>query len=461
MMRAIVCALALGIARVATASAPSDYAYVFPVEAKTPGDASAWRIELTPEVYRYVQDANLRDVEIFNADGKPVPMARIAVESAATSHEERAALAVLELPTTATATSNDLRLVIDRDADGRLRRIDAGEGTRDVKPSRDWLVDASAFAHPIDALTLAWREPASGIVARFAVDASDDLEHWRDIATGTVLALEQGGAKLERRDIALGSAKAKYLRLRRLDDGAAIAGLGIEARSVERGRAAPSRVWIDASYDAAATDPSAPAVATRYAYMLPAALPVETARIELRTDNALAEIALLARATETTAAPWQRIARLTAFRLRQGDEPLRNGDIDLTAALRLRDFRIESATTIAEAPKLSLAYRPDAFVFLAEGTTPFTLAVGSLKARRPDYPIEPALASLRASLGKDWQPPIASLGAPSASAGDAALRAPPPALPWRRWLLWGVLIAGAVLIAAMSLSLLRGAKRDE
>jgi hypothetical protein len=326
---------------------------------------------------------------------------------------------------------------------------------------RVWLVDASKVDRAIESLTLTWREPASGLVARFAVDASDDLEHWRDVATGTVLALEQGGAKLERRDIALGGVTAKYLRLRRLDDGVAIVGLGVEARSIERGRAAPSRVWIDAAPTPSKTEANAPPKGARYDYGLVAPLPVETARIELRNDNALAEIELLGRAADVASAPWRHVARLTAFRLRQGDEPLRNGDIDLTAAQRVRDFRIESATTIAEAPKLSLAYRPDAFVFLAEGNAPFVLAAGSIGARRPDYPVEPALASLRASLGKDWQPPLVSLGASKASAGDAALRAPPPPLPWRRWLLWGVLVAGAALIAALSLSLLRGAKRGE
>jgi hypothetical protein len=460
MTRAMVSALAIAFAHVAAANAPGDYAYVFPIETRASADASAWRIELTPDVYRYVQDANLRDIEIFNADGKPVPMARIAIEPAATSREERAALAVLDLPAAAaTSASSDLRLVIDRDADGRLRRIDAGEGARDAKPSRDWIIDASAFDHSIEALTLAWREPANGIVARFEVDASDDLEHWRDVATGTVLALEQGGAKLERRDLALGGVKTKYLRLRRLDDGVALVGLAVEARSIERGRAAPSRVWIDVS-PASPADGAAPKNA-RYDYALIAPLPVETARIELRNDNALAEIDLLGRASDTTTAPWQNVARLTAFRLRQGDEPLRNGDIDLTAARRLREFRIESATTIASAPKLSVAYRPDAFVFLAEGSGPFALAAGSVGARRPDYPVEPALASLRATLGKDWQPPLASLGTSKASAGDAALHAPPAPLPWRRWLLWGVLVAGAALIAAFSLTLLRGTKPDK
>ncbi|MET0230206.1 MAG: DUF3999 family protein, partial [Rhodanobacteraceae bacterium] len=180
MKRTIACAFAITLARVAAANAPGDYAYVFAIETQASAGASAWRIELTPDVYRYVQDANLRDVEIFNADGKPVPMARIAIEPAATSREQRATLAVLDLPpAAATSATSDLRLVIDRDADGRLRRIDAGEGARDAKPSRDWIIDASAFDHSIDTLTLAWREPASGIVARFDVDASDDLEHWR------------------------------------------------------------------------------------------------------------------------------------------------------------------------------------------------------------------------------------------------------------------------------------------
>jgi hypothetical protein len=460
MKRAILCALAIAFARVASANAPNDYAYVFPIETQASADASAWRVELTPDVYRYVQDADLRDVEIFNADGKPVPMARIAIEPVATSREERTPLDVLAPEVRDGASKpDDLRVHIDRDADGRVRTVAVGEGNDATAPMRVWLVDASKVDRAIESLTLTWREPANGIVARFAVDASDDLEHWRDCATGTVLALEQGGAKLERRDLALGGVKAKYLRLRRLDDGVAIVGLAVEARSVERGRAAPSRVWIDAAPASSPADTPAPKGA-RYDYALVAPLPVETARVELRNDNALAEIELLGRASDTTTAAWQDVARLTAFRLRQGDEPLRNGDIDLTAARRLRDFRIESATTIAEAPKLSLAYRPDAFVFLTEGSGPFVLAAGSASARRPNYPVEPALASLRTTLGKDWQPPLASLGASNASAGDVALHAPPPPLPWRRWLLWGVLVAGAALIAAFSLSLLRAAKRD-
>lgn len=465
MIHALATLLAACTLHAAAARSPADYAYVFPIEtAASTGDkaSNAWRVELTPEVYRWVQDAGLRDIEIFNAEQHPVAFAQIAVEPIATAREQTTPLPALELPATPkTAATSDLRLVIDRDADGRLRRIDAGEAAPASATTRDWLLDASGLERAIDSLVLSWTEPTSGIVARFAVDASDDLQSWRGAGNATVLMLEQQGARLERRDIALGGVHAKYLRLRRLDDGVALVGLHAEARSVERGRSAPARMWIVADPRQASGDAPVPAVAARFDYALPAALPIDTARIELESDNALAPVTLFARKTDANSTPWTHVASLTAFRLRQGDEPLRNGDIAVRDTTRLREFRIESTTTVAERPRLTLAYRPDSLVFLAEGKGPYLLAAGSAEARHADYPIDAALASLRATLGKDWQPPLATLGAAKASGGDAALHAPPPPLPWRRWLLWAILVGGAGLIATLALSLLRGAKPPE
>jgi len=95
-------------------------------------------------------------------------------------------------------------------------------------------------------------------------------------------------------------------------------------------------------------------------------------------------------------------------------------------------------------------------VFLAEGAGPWTLAVGSRSAHRPDYPLDAALASLRANLGRDWQPPRATIGAARISAGEAALLPPLRPTPWRQWLLWAVLVLGAALVGVFTLGLLRG-----
>lgn len=459
-MRLAAAALLLSVAHAAAANTPADYAYAFPIETSTPyanvGN-SAWRVDLTPAVYRWVQDGDLRDIEIFNAAQHPVPMGLVAGAPTTTAREEHASLPALEVPASAgTPGTSDLRLVIDRDADGRLRRIDAGEQKPSAQPGRDWIVDASGFDHAIDTIALTWSEPATGIVARFGIEASDDLEHWRVAGGATVLALEQDGARLERRDIALSGVRAKYLKLHRTDDGAALKELHVEARAVERTREMPARVWIGGDHVAAA-EPAPPGV-TRFDYALPAPLPVGIARIALASDNALAKITLLARLSDAPDAPWVRIATQTAFRLRQGTDVLRNDDITIELARRAKAFRIESATAIAEAPDLMLGYRPDSIVFLAEGAGPYVLAVGSANARHADYPVDAALSSLRASLGKDWQPPPATLGQAKASGGEAALKAAPVPVPWRRWLLWAILVGGAALIAGLAISLLRGAK---
>jgi hypothetical protein len=456
-MRVLFAIALLAGAHVARANAPADYAYTFAVD--TTGVASsAWRVELTPAVYAWVQDARLRDIEVFNAAGTPVPLARFTAEPASITHEQTAALPVLGLPvSTVRGNANDLRLVIDRDADGRLRRIDAGEqAAANTKPAvRDWLLDASAFDHAIDRIVLAWGTPTSGVVARFGVEASNDLQSWRSAGSGTVLVLEQDGARLERHDIELAGLRAKYLRLHRLDDGAELSGLTAQARALKRD-ATPARAWLEAGIVATPETTNAPpAGVTRYDYQLPSAMPIDAARIELANDNALAPLTLFERMPANPAPGWSERARITAFRLRSGDETLRNSDIELPGTSRLREFRIESRAPLAAPPRLKVGYRPDSFVFLAEGDGPYTLAAGSLRAQRADYPIDAALATLRAKLGKDWQPPLARLGTAKESGGAAALKPLPAPIAWERWLLWGVLIAAAALVGGFALSLLR------
>ncbi|MEP7041607.1 MAG: DUF3999 domain-containing protein [Dokdonella sp.] len=450
----------VGALHMAAAATPADYAYTFPIVTDAAGPSSAWRVELTPEVYAWVQDDALRDIEVFNAAGQPVPLARVATAATSTTQELDSAMPVLALPpTTAAAASGDLRLVIDRDASGRLRRIDAGEQAATPTPARtrDWLLDASGIDHAIDRIQLDWTTPTSGVVARFSIEASDDLQSWRSLGSATVLALEQDGARLERRELTLGGVRAKYFRLHRLDDGAALDGLGAHARATERSSAAPARAWLRAETSAVG---AAPGGGARFDYRLPAALPADRARIELAGDNTLAPLILSTRKDASAPNDWRELARVTAFRLLQGDERLQNDALDLRSGSRVRELRIESLTPLAAPPQLTIGYQPDALVFLAEGSGPYVLAVGSLQARRADYPVDAALASLRAKLGRDWQPPPATLGAANRSAGDAALRAPAPPLPWRSWILWAVLIAGAALVGGFALSLLRGAARE-
>ena len=441
--------LAMLFAGAASAAATDDFAWQFPLATPT-ATASAWRIDLTPEVYARIYDADLRDLAVFNGAGLPVPFARVATQAMPSTRTREAPMPLLALPQDARGAAADLRVVIERDAGGRLRRIDAGEATTvvDAPSTRQWLVDAGALDCAIERITLDWTTPSAGLVARFDIEAGDDLQSWRRVGSGSVLSLEQDGARLERHDIALDGGRHAYLRVHRRDDGIAVGGLRAAARCIEHDAGMPARNWLDA----VAVETTAGG--TQFAYALPAALPVAGARIVLANDNALADFTLSAR-DPIDPARWTPLARQTAFRLRTGAETLRNGDLEFGSALRRREFRLDAATPLASTPRLALAWMPDRFVFLAEGEGPYTLAVGSARARRPDYPVDAALASLRATLGHDWQPPQAAIGAGRERAGAQALQPLPQALPWRTWLLWGVLVAGAALVGGFALSLLR------
>lgn len=458
MRRAACVAWAMLLLAPADAQELHDYAWAFPLALPSADADSAWRVELIAAVYAQVHDAALRDIAVFNADGQPVPMARVAGPGAKPAATRRTPAPLLALPAgDSQAPAADLQRVLERDAAGRLRRIDARDAgaadATDATPTREWIVDASAIDGAIERIVFAWDAPDDGVVARFELAAGDDLEAWRPIGGGSVFALHHGASRLDRRDLATGGVRAKYLRVRRSDRGAPLAGLRVELRHAAPSAEAPALAWVDAT---AAPAASAGAAGTQVDYVLPAALPIERVQVEITTDNAVADIVVHGLAAGRP----EPLARATVFRLRDRGDSLRNSDIEVAPRTRVGALRIEARTPIAAPPRVRVAFRPDRFVFLAEGRPPYTLAAGSARALRPDYPVEAALASLRSRLGADWQPHPARIGEGHPSGGAAALQPAPAPFAWRRWVLWGVLVAGAALVVVFALNLLRDTRRD-
>ena len=438
-------------ARAATAD---DYAYAWPVQ--TGSDSAAWQVELNAEVYAAVRDANLRDIAVVNAAGDAVPAAPRAVQmSAATPREVELPLFGVPALGGVGATDDTLHLRIERDVGGRLRELDVDSDRRDAAQEGGHLIlDARALEAPVDSLWLNWTESGAATSAQFGVDGSDDLQQWHVFnASASVLAMQQNGNSLSRRQIALNGARARFLRLRRLDQGAALPNLHIRARVLTpAGLMQAARVWVDAQPETTADARAG----LKFSYHLPAPLAADALKLELTADNSLARVQVRSREhAGDDASAWPVRAEFTAFRLRQDDAVIANDEIVLSARDRARDWRVDTATPLDHAPVLRVAYRPDRFVFLAQGNGPYRLVAGSAKARRGDYPVDAALAQLRAKLGADWQPPLAALGARTTQQGESALIAAPPARDWKSWILWAVLIGAAALIAGLALSLLR------
>src|SRR5690606_3916057 len=197
------CLLACLGAQAALASGLDDYANVMPI--LTSGESAAWQVDLDFSVYAGSIDPDLRDLAVFNADGQPVPMRMVAVAAPASLLEEQAGVALLALPADGDerARGDNLRLLVERDAEGRLRRLEtqsSADTGADAEPNvRMWLLDLAGFKRGIDHLALDWDAPRDGVIAHFEVSASSDLQRWEMLnADATVVLLAQDATRIER-----------------------------------------------------------------------------------------------------------------------------------------------------------------------------------------------------------------------------------------------------------------------
>lgn len=454
--------------------ATGDYAYRWPLQ--TEGQNAAWQFELTPEVYAALIDPELGDFVVFNADGQAVPVARLTVDPTTRPGVAQAPLPVFALPRRAGAagTGDDLALRMERDGNGRLRllQVDTGAAASTTLATSapaaaaliDYVMDADLGRDPqrpatVDRLDLRWPETGD-IHARFAVEGSDDLEHWqRLVDRAAVVSLRRGGSVLQRRDIALPPTSLRYLRLRQLD-GDPVPGLQVTARRTRGGVSSPQ--WRRLRAEFVDTAPDTFGKGHLYRYRLPAKLPVGRVGVILGADNATAEVILDAQNGSVSGdEAWTPIGRTLLFRLQQNGLRIDNEDYALTVPVAAREWRLRSPIALDPAPTMDVAYLPDRFVFLAQGNGPYTLAAGSRDARRDPLPVEQALAPLRSRLGAEWSPPMAALGARSEAAGTRAYTEKPTPPDWRRWLLWGFLVVGAATVGGFALSLLRARKTED
>ena len=451
MMRLVLAVALAGAAAMAQAGGPDDYAIVLPLA--TSGDSAAWRIELPLQVHAWSQDELLRDVAVFDADGRAVPLAEWIPFAAMPAGRQYVLSRPLELPASRAdgPLRDDLHLLVERDADGRLR-LGAKPESRASLPARAWLLDVAAVTEGVDQLSLDWAHPRDGVFARFAVDASDDLQGWRQLrADATVAMLQQAGARIERRTIALDGSRAHYLRLRRLDDGAPLDGLVVHVEHLARSAHQREPVqWVPAEIVAMHD------AGTTIDYRLPARLSIEALRIELADDNSAAEIAVSAITGMRDGQPvLQSLLRVTAYRLRDRESIIDQGESAISRTPRIAQLRLATTRALANAPRVQVGWRAPSLVFLAEGRAPYVLAAGHASARRAAASLDAPLAVLRARHGVAWQPPLATTGALRVAAGQAALESA-TATTWRSLLLWAVLLAAAALVALFALKLLRG-----
>jgi hypothetical protein len=425
-------------------------AYSHHAKIKADGAGPYFHFPLTLEVYQSSLSPGLRDLRVFNAAGEMVPHALTLKTDIPQPKIVQTELKAFPLYSDEKSENGGIR--IRREKNGSLVSIEPAQATVTRKLT-GVILDASRIDAPLVALDISLNEYGQPF-QRFRIEASDNLKEWHGVQdSATIAVLEQEGSRIEQRQVELPSIRAKYLRLSWLDP-QFISGLPrITATSSSTPQQSqPEILWTEAISPSRSTN-------GEFVYRLDGMLPVERIRFILPQINTLVPAQLFVRGNDKQ--PWRRVSNTVLYRLAsQGGESL-SPDIDLGGeSITELQLKLDArAGGVGDKPlQVKAAIKPQQLVFLARGDSPFTLAWGlvgvntsalPLTTLVPAYRYQNGLPGSQASLGTDERNP-----APVRARNNAGNEPIDPAL-MHKWILWGVLVAGAVLLLLMAMKLMR------
>ena len=464
-MKTIVFAWIVAIAGAAAAvERPADFAYGMPV--KTDGKEALYEVTLPQAVYSGVTRADLGDVRVFNGSGDPVPFAWRPRATSGAQSTPPVSLALFPLQARPGTGVDGLSIRVRRSVDGRSS-IDVVSTAPQQKGEMrvvGYFVDLSLLESALRAIELDWEPVSGGYAGKLRVEASDDLGSWRTlVAAAPLVDLEMGGQRLQRKRIELSRQKPKYLRLSWVAPGAAPPPVltSLRGELVDKMIEAP-RQWIVAD-SASAGKPG------EYLFDLNGHFPVDRVRLRLPEVNTVARVEWLVR--DRADQPWRPVARATAYRLRRDGGEIASAEIPLAAsAYRYWLLRVDQrgGGVGAGMPQIEAGWVPHTLVFAARGEPPYQLAYGKRGAEPTHHAIDTLIPGYRESGGTAVR--AATAGAPHAvkipSAGTLAQQELggkarlEQEIDWKRWSLWGALIAGVLVLGAMARRLMRQLDRS-
>jgi hypothetical protein len=440
-LRNVAAALSWLVLTTAYAQTPADFASRQPLA--TSGDKAFYRLELPDSVYDGAGRPDLGDLRVFNADGAPVPYAFMPQPAPIVAGTPRRSLAFFPLTVDTTANAGDVTINVRRDAKGTAVDVRARDGTpRSGARVVAYLIDTGEDTAPLAALTLPMSDGVA-VNARVRLDASDDLDHWRGIvADAPLLSLEYDGRRLTRDRIEFPPLRARYLRLTWLTAAApllaAVQG-DIGDRVVER----PRRMRKVAG---------TPDGDNGFVFDLGAVLGADRMTLELPEVNTVAPVAWAVRTDARN--PWHPVGSSIVYRLRQDAGEIVNDDFASSPlfARYVRAGIVPRAVVGATPPTLVAKFYPFEIVFAARGAAPFALAYGSRSVAPVALPIGTLVPGYAAGKALPDNVGDATLAASPSAVNRSALRAP---LDVKRFVLWGSLVAAALLLGYMALRLAR------
>jgi hypothetical protein len=440
----IVC---LGSTALAASPVPEDFALGLIVEA--PGAEAIYKITVPDDVYRHICRADLGDMRIFNARGEAVPhMLRRPVQTRTTKKEGAppAELPFFPIYGTGETAGGGTAIHVATDEKGVVVDVKSGGG-QEAADSRlsAYLIDASAIKQRPCGLQIDWTDNSTSFTVSVTVEASADLNQWETMTRNATLAeLDFGGHRLSRHIIDLPAASAKYMRL--LWPERARGARVVSVKALFPGEFTinqQARQWTEVAGRAIREK------TTVYEYDSEAKFPVDIINIKLPEHNSLLQANIKSRSELPSS--WRLQGTGMFYNLTIEGSLFENSPAPVSC-ISDRYWRIEtdSESGIGSGiPVLRLGWIPHELLFVARGEGPFTLAYGSISMQTSGQPLDALLAALNKKPANDFVKE-AIIKQKVVLGGDKSLLPPPPPLPWKKWILWAVLVAGVAILGVMA-----------
>jgi hypothetical protein len=442
----------VGLPALAYANGLSMDDFAYGIRIQVPAGIPVAAVSLPEAVYRRASRTDLGDIRVFNESGEPVPHLLRYARSRKADAPWRP-LPYFPIPEEAHGTIPDYGIYVRIAPDGTITQIVRPTLPAAESPGRTVLIDASRMGSGLAELRLEWPAGTMNRMVFFSLAASDDLVAWRRLIPRAMVAdIHYGGHRLSNHAIVLPPNGQRYLRLRQLNDGPAIALTAIQGRSRAEGqRAVRALLTIDGRRMADQQG--------GYEYDTKGAFPVDRVNLLFNQPNSMADAHLFSRSTQE--GEWRRRTKGLFYRIDMQGTPLTGAPQSVPVCMD-RYWRLTvdaSESTIGQMiPRLEIGYRPHDLFFIARGSGPFTLAFGSTRAEL----LKTNVAALVDSINQDHEDGIEQWvfpqGPPFVLGGVKRLAPQARPVPTRRIVLWSILLAGVLIVAAMAWRLARRLK---
>lgn len=449
-LRSLLSSLLLGVCFTSAVHAGNINSFSHQARIKTEGTEPYFHFPLTLDVYQNSLSPDLRDLRVFNAAGELVPYALTVKTDIPQATVEQTELKGFPLYSDERSENKGIR--IRREKNGELVSIDPAKPTITRKLT-GVILDASRIKATLIAADISLNEYQQPF-QHFRIEASDDLKDWNTVQnSATITVLEQEGARIEQRRVELPAIRAKYLRLTWLDP-QYISSLPkvIVSSSTTLQYKQPELLWTETIIPVSNSK-------GEYIYHFGNTLPVERIRFILPQINTLAPAQILLRNNDKQ--HWRRVSSTVLYRLASNGGESVSPDIDLgEQAISELQLKLDTrAGGVGEQPlQAKIAVRPQELVFLARGDSPFTLAWGMKGADTNALPLTTLVPGYRYQNGLPGNAASLEINTKNAAinkSGSTELSSEADQAQKHKWVLWGVLIAGAALLLLMAVKLIR------